>query len=231
MKNNKIARRVLVVIACVLLAVLLLTSIMFIRQSAISRSINDDYTAVLNNPAYQAPVSVDGVYFITQEISCGYANIEMLANWQGKDITEQKLLDENDGAISTAMGTGFLDEMAKQFPEWTIARHVNLSNSDLLVMLYESLAAGMPVPIEFAALLDTEQGKVWTLHFAIVTGMDLPNDRIVVQNPYGYEETYSVNDFLSATRYDSYENMELLFRFGFAFGLFHKNTIYTIQDR
>ena len=46
----------------------------------------------------------------------------------------------------------------------------------------------------------------------------------------GYEESYTVSDFLRATRYDSYENMTLPFSFGFAFGLFHKNTIYTIQN-
>lgn len=203
---------------------------MFIRQAFRDHRIDDDYASVLGDTVYQAPVSVDGVHFITQEISCGYANIEMLTNWQGRKITEEMLYEANGGKISTAMGTGFLDETTQQFPEWKITRHVNLTNSELLCTLHNSLADGMPVPIEFAALYDTGEGKVWTLHFGIVSGMDLENDTVTVQNPYGYEESYSVNDFLQATRYDSYENMELFYRFGFAFGMFHKNTVYTLQE-
>ena len=96
--------------------------------------------------------------------------------------------------------------------------------------MYESLADGMPVNIEFAALRNVNGVEVWTLHFAVVTGLDLQNDIVIVQNPYGYEESYTVDKFLRATRYDSYENMELPFSFGFAFGLFNKNTIYTLKN-
>ena len=231
MKRKKGVKIFFAAVAGLLLLALLLVAVMFLRQWFISRKINDDYTAVLQNPAYQTPVSVSGIPTLAQEISCGYAILEMLADWQGKGITEQTLFADNKGAVTTAMGTGFLDEISKQFPEWEIARHINLTNSELLQTVYETLAAGMPVPIEFAALRDTGSGKVWTLHFAVVVGMDLQKDVVFVQNPYGYEETYSVNEFLRATRYDSYEDMELFFRFGFAFGLFHKNTVYTIQNK
>ena len=230
MKPRKITRKLLITIACVLLAALSAIVVAFIRLSYITSKMNDDYTMVLNNPVYQEPVSVDGVHFITQEISCGYAIIEMLSNWQNKEITEQFLFESNGNTISTAMGTGFLNEVEKQFPEWTITRYTNLSNSDLLSSMHESLASGMPVIIEFAALRDVNDEKVWTLHFAVVTAMDLHNDLIIVQNPYGYEESYTGDSFLRATRYDSYENMELPFSLGFAFGLFNKNTIYTLQN-
>ena len=230
MKLRKAARKLLLTITCILLAAELIIAAAFIRQVYIGFKINNDYTVVLSNSAYQAPVSVNDVHFITQKISCGYAVIEMLANWQGKMITEQALLVNNNGTISTAIGTGFLNEAEKQFPEWRITRRANLTNSELLCAIHESLAGGMPVPIELAALREVDGIKSWTLHFAVVTVMDPPNDIIIVQNPYGYEESYSVDSFLSATRYDSYENMELPFLFGFAFGMFNKNTIYVIQN-
>jgi hypothetical protein len=155
----------------------------------------------------------------------------MLAKWQGIDISEQTLFDANSGKITTALGNGFTNELAKQFPQWTVTQNKNLTNSQLLKTMHESLYAGIPVPIEFAALRNVDGVKIWTLHFATVTAMDLQNDAVTLQNPYGYEETYCVEDFLSATRYESYQNMELFIKFGFAFGLFHQNTIYTIQNK
>ncbi len=230
MKIRKPLKITAIVLASLLLLIIIFTAAMFISQSLTDQRINDDYAAVLSDEAYNRPVSVDGVSFIEQRISCGYAIIEMLSHWQGKDITEQSLSDENGGAITTAMGDGFLNEMTRQFPEWQTTRHRELTNSELLKTVYASLAAGMPVPIEFAAQRLVGDEKTWTLHFAVVTAVDLRRDSIVVQNPYGYEEVYSTEDFLNATRYDSYENMEFFLKLGFVFGLFGKNTVYTISE-
>jgi hypothetical protein len=229
MKAKKIAKFAITVIGSLLSLALLIIAVAFIRQAYTDNRINDDYATVLNDPIYSSSVSVGGFHFIEQKISCGYAVIEMLAAWQGKTITEQTLYEMNDETISTALGSGFLDELSKQFPDWVVTRNKNQTNSEMLTTIYESLSAGMPVPFEFAALRDVDGEKTWTLHFAVVTAMDLGNDAITIQNPYGYEETYSVSEFLSATRYDSYKNMELFIKFGFAFGLFNKNTSYAIK--
>jgi hypothetical protein len=189
---------------------------------------DDNYSVVVVDSSYRTPVEVSGLYAITQHVTCGYACIEMLAKWAGKDITEDSLLETNNGKITTSMGSGFLNEASKQFPEWKITRYVNISNGELLQRVHDSLKNGFPIPIEFAAK-DTSGG--WTLHFAIVTAMDLGNNKITVQNPYGYEEVYTAEDFIRATRYESYENMEWYFTLGFNMGLFHKNTIYIIETK
>lgn len=80
---------------------------------------------------------------ITQDVSCGYAVIEMFSTWTGKSITE------------------------------------------------ESLSKGIPVPFEWAALYEDE----WTLHYSLIVGADIPDDKITISNPYGYYEELSVNDF------------------------------------
>jgi hypothetical protein len=191
-------------------------------------SYNDDYSHLLHNNAYPYK-EVPGIQVITQEVSCGYACIEMLAKWKGKtSITEEFLLAQNRGEISTSIGSGFLKEMTRQFPEWNITRCVNIPNTEVLEKIYTSLNNGFPIPIEFAAKNTSSQ---WTLHFGIVTAMDLVNNKIIVQNPYGYEETYSVQDFIRATRYESYKDMEWYFKIGFNMGLFHKNTIYIIANK
>lgn len=189
---------------------------------------NDDYSDLLQDINYSQAISVSGIQAIKQEISCGYAVIEMLAKWKGKSITEKTLSSENDGKITTSMGSGFLKEINKQFPEWETTRYVNITNTELLKNIHNSLKNGFPVPIELAAKNTSSE---WTLHFAVVSAMDLGNNQITVQNPYGYEETYTVQDFISATRYESYEDMEWYFEIGFNMGLFNKNTIYTITNK
>jgi hypothetical protein len=189
---------------------------------------NDDYSGVLQDSSLSSNKEVTGISVIKQKISCGYAIIEMLANWKLKPITEEKLLDQNNGEISTAMGSGFLNEMTRQFPEWKIIRCVNQTNTEMLKKIYDSLDNNFPVPIEFAAK-DTSNN--WTLHFGLVTAMNLGGDKIVVKNPYGYEETYTVQRFIAATRYEIYENMEWYYKIGFNMGIFNKNTFYIITNK
>jgi hypothetical protein len=189
---------------------------------------NDDYSEVLQDGNLLSNVNVPGIDVIKQKISCGYAIIEMLAKWKGKQITEETLSDQNNGEISTAMGSGFLNEMIRQFPEWKIIRCVNQTSTEVLKKIHDSLEKGFPVPVEFAAK-DTSNN--WTLHFGLVTAMNLGNNEIVVQNPYGYEEIYTVQRFIAATRYEIYENMEWYFKIGFNMGIFNKNTFYIITDK
>jgi hypothetical protein len=181
---------------------------------------DDDYTG-LGFPDVQITKNIPAK---TQTISCGYAVIEMLAIWNNDPtITEDSLLRQNDGKISTAMGSGFLNEMTRQFPEWKITRYINQTNTKMLEKIYASLENDFPVPVEFAA--KDPSGK-WTLHFGLVTAIE--NNEIVVQNPYGYEEKYTVQDFIRAARYEVYESMEWYFKAGFNMGLFNENTFYIL---
>jgi hypothetical protein len=189
---------------------------------------NDDYSEVLQDGNFLSDVTVTGIKVIKQKISCGYAIIEMLAKWQNKQITEDTVSAQNNGEISTAMGSGFLNEMTRQFPEWKVTRCINRTNTEMLKKIHSSLANGFPVPVEFAAK-DTSNN--WTLHFGLVTAMNLGNNEIVVQNPYGYQETYTAQRFIAATRYEIYENMEWYFKIGFTMGIFNKNTFYIIIDK
>ena len=69
----------------------------------------------------------------------------------------------------------------------------------------------------------------WTLHYSLIIGMDIPNDQITVANPYGYIEQITLDEFLSRTRFDAYEDMPLFLKLAFAFGLFEENTVFIAQ--
>ena len=100
-----------------------------------------------------------------------------------------------------------------------------LPNTELLDKIYNSLSNGIPVPFEWAAQYDNE----WTLHYSLITGIDLKNDNITVLNPYGYIEELTIKDFLDRTSFNAYENLPFYLKLGFAFGLFEKNTIFIVE--
>ena len=223
MKNKKV-RIALIISAAVIGAVLLTVAGAFIVLGVRTEALRDDCTAVFEDEKYMAAVNVDGVDVIKQDVSCGYAVMEMFAGWCGRELTEESLY-ETYGRVVTSTGRAFCAEMNKQFPEYETVMHKYLKDSELLALVYDSLAAGVPVPFEWAALY----GDEWTLHYSLVTGMDIPNDRITVANPYGYFEELTVSEFLARTRFDAYERMPLFLKLGFAFGIFEKNTVFIVR--
>ena len=185
----------------------------------------DDYSSVYENEKYQTPVMIDGVNVIKQDVSCGYAVLEMFSSWSGHSITEKTLYDQY-GKVVTSTGDAFCREMNKQFPEYTTTICKYLKNTELIDAVYENLSAGIPVPFEWAA----PYGDDWTLHYSLIIGADIPADKITVANPYGYYEELTVAELLNRTSFEAYEKMPLFLRLGFAFGVFEKNTVFKVMQ-
>ncbi len=222
---NKKKILIISIIAIVLVPIIITASGFAIREYKEKRT-DDDFSEYIDSDKYSEPVYVDGIEVITQDVSCGYAVLEMFSAWNGGDLTEEKLYEEY-GRVVTSTGEAFCDEMNKQFPDYTTVMYKYLKNTELIDLTYDSLSEGMPVPVEWAAQKDEE----WTLHYSLVTGMDIPNDTVTVANPYGYLENVSVDEFISRTRFDAYENMPLFLRMGFVFGVFEKNSIFIVKEK
>ena len=218
-KTKKPLIIVLVIAGCLVLSVFVALGILQIRTNAIL----DDYSSVYGNEKYQTPVLIDGVNVIKQDVSCGYAVIEMFSSWSGHSVTEKSLYDQY-GKVVTSTGNAFCKEMNKQFPEYTTTICKYLKNTELIDTVYESLSDGIPVPFEWAALY----GDEWTLHYSLIVGADIPADKITVANPYGYFEEITVAELLDRTSFEAYEKMPLFLKFGFAFGIFEKNTVFKV---
>ena len=170
---------------------------------------------------YSQNADVLGLELVKQHISCGYASIEMLSSYYGKKASEDDL-DARNASMSTSTSHGFLDEASKSIPSKRFVMHEYLENDRLLKEVHESLEKGNPIAIEWAAKFKSE----WTLHFSIVTGMDLSKDLVTVYNPYGYIEKIDVDKFIARTSFESHAPLPLFLCFGFAYGAFHKNTIF-----
>jgi hypothetical protein len=109
-----------------------------------------------------------------------------------------------------------------------VDRGINLPDSKLLAKIHESLENNICVPFVFAAVDDWNKPN-YTLHFSVVTGMDISEDKIYVSNVYVYDEVYSVEEFLDALKFKNFENMPIFIRLGVFFGFFNRNTIYSIE--
>ena len=187
----------------------------------------DDYSSIYTNEKYKDAVSVTGATYIKQDVSCGYAVIEMFAKWAGNNELTEKTLYDKYGKVVTSTGKSFEEEMNKQFTDYKTTQYKYLKSSELIDKVYDSLSKGIPVPFEWAAKLDSE----WTLHYSLITAMDILNDKVTIMNPYGYEENITIKEFIDRTSFEAFDHMPLLYKFAFAFGIFEKNTIYIVERK
>ena len=218
-RNRRIAGSIIMGILFVIaLAIVVPFGILGIRTSRL----NKDYVYLKTDATYSKKVEVTGINLVTQHVSCGYASIEMISEYYGNKVTEDDLDAKNNGAVSTSSTSGFLKEINASIEGKDFIKKTYLTNDNYLKEIHDSLSKNNPVAIEWAAKYEDE----WTLHFSVVTSMDLANDQIVIYNPYGYIETIQSEEFISRTTFKAYKNLPLFLNFGFAFGAFDKNALF-----
>ena len=204
-------------VAALALAVAIPFTILGVKSSGLKT----DHAYLKNDTNYSTKAEVEGLELVTQHVSCGYASIEMISSFYGKRVTEDEL-DARNGAVSTSSTGGFLEEINKCIPSKTFEEHMYLKNDELLKSIYDSLKNNNPVAIEWAAKYENE----WTLHFSLISAIDIKNDNVTIYNPYGYIENITISEFVGRASFEAYKNIPLFLNFGFAFGAFEKNTIF-----
>lgn len=218
-KGKKIA---IIVSSAMVAAIALTAAIPFIVLGIRTSNIKNNYSYLKNDAEYSTKAEIDGLELVTQHVSCGYASIEMLSTFYGDKVSEDYLDAKNNGRVSTSSSKGFLKEVNASIPSQTFVKHSYLKNDVFLKEIHKSLLKNNPVAIEWAAKYENE----WTLHFSVVTGLDLASDKVTIYNPYGYVETIKVDEFIGRTTFEAYEKMPLFLSFGFAFGAFEKNALF-----
>ena len=190
-----------------------------------TNNIKADWDYLKTDITYNQKVEVEGVNLVKQDISCGYATIEMMSDFYGNKITEEDLSNKNGGGISTSSTKGFFNEISDSIKNKEFTSKTYLKNDEMLKEIHRSLSANNPVAIEWAAKYEDE----WTLHFSLVTSLDIASDCVTVYNPYGFVENISIYQFINRTTFEAYEDMPLFLNFGIAFGAFHKNAIFSAK--
>ena len=216
MKTKK--KVIAIVTLSVVGALALAVGIPFIVLGVKSSSIDNDYSYLFKENKI-TDKQIDGVPLVKQDVSCGYAIIEMLSGYFDDAVSEEELYSRNGNSVTTSTTDGFVKEINKTIPGVEYSSKEYLKNDELLLSINDSLLKGKPVAVEWAAKFEQE----WTLHWSVVTGMN--QNTITINNPYGYIEEISYQEFISRTTFKAFENMHIGYQFGFAFGLFSKNTI------
>ena len=135
MKILKIALSIVFLLVTTLFVVVLIA---FGALDSKTRAVMDDYNAIYSDKKYEQPYFINGIEVFEQNVSCGYAVIEMFAKWNNNDITEKSLFDTY-GKVVTSTGKSFEMEMNKQFPEYKTTMYQYLKNTDLIDKVYASL--------------------------------------------------------------------------------------------
>ncbi len=226
-------KKVLFIVGGVLALVLIVPFLIFGGRALwIGAHINDDVSDLYDDTALMDAVMVTDTPTIKLSITCGYATIQWMTRFLGVgEVDEQKLYDGAGGKITTAFPNNFAPELNHYLGDgYRVTMLSNATNHEILKAIHASLKHGMPVPISFAAIDDLKRPN-YTLHYSVVTGMDLAQDKVYVSNVYGYEEIYSVAEFLDSLKFDNYVDMPLFIRLGVLFGAFDKNTIYLVEKK
>ena len=223
MKKKK---KIILISVCSFVGALVLAlAIPFTILGVKTAGIKNEWEYMKDNATYSQKVEVEGINLVKQHISCGYATIEMMSEFYGEKITEDDLDKKNNGGVSTSSTKGFYNEINDSIKNKEFVSRTYLDNDVLLKEIHGSLEKNNPVAIEWAAKYEEE----WTLHFSVVTGLDICSNQVTVYNPYGYIENLSVSDFLERTTFEAFESIPLFLNFGFAYGAFHKNAIFYLK--
>ena len=88
----KIIKRILIAILILIVVLILISIISICILKSKSNNILDDYSSIYINKKYQDSILIDNVDVFKQDVSCGYAVIEMFAKWDNNlNLTEKTL--------------------------------------------------------------------------------------------------------------------------------------------
>ena len=217
-------KKLIIIIASSLVGALAIgVGVPFMVLGIKTASIDNDYSYLKDDNEYSLGVSLSKPLNLKkQDVSCGYASIEMISDYYGNKVDEIELSKRNNGAITTQTSDGFLKEINKTIPNKEFVKKSYLKNDELIKEVYGAIKNENPVAIEWAAKYEDE----WTLHFSVITAIDYKNDNVEVYNPYGYIENISIKEFIDRASFKAYEHLPMFLGFGFAYGAFEKNTIF-----
>ncbi len=89
----KILKRILIVILSIIVIMFIAVLISLVIIKIKTNKMLDDYSKIYSNEKYNDAFLIDNVQVFEQNISCGYAVIEMFAKWNNNsNITEKKLI-------------------------------------------------------------------------------------------------------------------------------------------
>lgn len=221
-------KKILVQLLVLILIIVLIFSALYGKFLLINKLTDDSYLSLSMSSKFRTPVSLSGLKTATAESSTGYAVLECLSGWAGTPVTQSQLTSSEGGTNGADSPDGMLKLMEKNLPGCQIEFRKNLSNYDFLSEIYRNLAMGNAVVVPMAIPADVLDKESYSMTYGILSSADFSAGNVNVLTPYGRYDTLSLNDFISSTRFLSYET-SLREKLGFLLGVYSINSFYTIS--
>ena len=145
---------------------------------------------------------------LDQNLPIGYDAAQAVCISLGQPISSSAIpakADDKDTLIFPADLTGSMETA--------------LASQKLRLEIYKSLKKKKPV-IALMLVADAESAK---LQYGVVTGLDVNNNRVTVALSEGVD-TYTLAEFVAATRFENTKNIPLRLRLSLLFGTLSRNT-------
>lgn len=150
---------------------------------------------------------------LDQNLPIGYDAAQAVCVSLGQPISSSAIpakADDKDTLIFPADLTG---SMETALGSQKLRLETGLTNTDLFKEIYKSLKKKKPV-IALMLVVDAESAK---LQYGVVTGLDVSNNRVTVALSEGVD-TYTLAEFVAATRFENTKNIPTSLAFSLLFG-------------
>lgn len=162
--------------------------------------------------------------------TCGYAALSMVSTFLGKPIKENQI---PKGPFYKIVGGTPPWEFVKIFKRCLPDCLIKLENPPSKIIaeiILKQIQAGMPVPIICSTLNDFDKPNL-NMHYEIVIGIDKEKTRVILANPFGYEETLKIENLLDKMDYSNYTKMPFRVRLILWLGVLRRNNLFIIKKQ
>ena len=176
-------------------------------------------------------VSVEGVPIYEQPdaYTCGITTVSAVASYLRQEDVPPASLIEKYGIKGGMNEYKFYEILAKELRGFQVRFMNDLSDTELINAVHESLKNGFPVPV-FLGSANPYNKPFNDFHASVVTGMNLNTLQVQIANVYGYEEQISLNEFLNRMAYRG-PNYPLVQKVVLRLGLMPENLIFQITKQ
>ena len=160
--------------------------------------------------------------------TCGYASISMISSFLGKPIKEGEI--PKGPLFNTVKGLPpweFVKIFEKCLPDYSV-RLKSPDRKKIPEMIFEQIKNDLPVPVIFSTIDDFDKPHM-NMHYSVITGIDKEKTKVILVNPFGYEETMKMGELLDKMAYNNYPHKPLRVRFVLLLGVLKINNIFIIK--
>lgn len=175
---------------------------------------NIDYNAAANS----TQLSLD------QNLPIGYDAAQAVCTALGQPISPSAIPAKSDDEDTLVFPADLAGSMETALGSQKLQLETGLTNTDLFKEIYKSLKKKKPV-IALMLVADAESAE---LQYGVVTGLDVNNNRVTVALNEGVD-TYTLAEFVAATRFENTKNIPLRLRLSLLFGTLSRNTVILLK--